>query len=384
MSYVIRLSPTQPMPGVSTPMLIKMIKKAPSAAALAAALALLIPVTHAVAGTGGTGGTACHHVTGPFRTHRGYMVTALGHRFTPYGISVTGIKADTTAASVEATEDAAASIWCANLVRVGVGQHLIIGSQGAVNNAYLTLVKTIISHAEADHLAVALVMSRGKPGVPREYMPTWKTKLAWRAVYRQFGSDPDVIFELWNEPRHTQWARWRNGGYFGSIRFYGMERVARWLRGMGYKNLIWVDGIHSAAYLNGVGTYHLRHVGPVAYSVHHPPAPYTPTSWTKTFGYLVGRYAVVDGEWTNYSRSHAVWACWDNAPVSVPRFLQYMATHHIGIVAFSLTPGKLLASPSFSDPTYIRKDWACVDGLNEGAGHRILGWFRQHNGWAFT
>jgi hypothetical protein len=323
----------------------------------------------------GTGHTTCHHVRGPFSVSHGYMVDGAGKRFTPYGINLTGMDPADYAGSVaqmEAEEDAAAFAWCANLVRFGI-------SQDQMTPAYLSATASVVSHAEDDHLAVVMAMSRGRNSVASEYMPTWKTRLAWRAVYRRFGKDHQVIFELWNEPRHTGWAQWRDGGYFGGIRFYGMEQVAQWLRAMGYRSLLWADGTHSAAHLEEAAAYHLTGVGAVAYSIHHPPPDLA--GWNYSFGYLAGHYAVVDGEWTNYSRSDAQWACWNNAPVLVPEFLRYLARRHIGMVAFDLAQPRLIESVNPADPNLMRKDWRCVTGLNEGAGHRIMDWFREHNGW---
>jgi Cellulase (glycosyl hydrolase family 5) len=328
----------------------------------------------------GTGGDSCHHVTGPFGVKNGYMVTGNGHRFVPYGINLTGIKVPRYVASVaamEAEEDAAASAWCANVVRFGVDEDRLIHGWRP-NQAYLDAVGTVVAHAESDGLAVVLAMSRGYSGVPSEWLPTWKTKVAWRVIARRFASDQQVIFEIYNEPRHVTWEQWRNGNQSYGFRQYGMEAMAKWLRYLGAKNLLWVDGIMSSSRLDGIPEWHLSGVGPVAYAEHHPPGD-TAMAWTSAFGFLAGYWPVVDGEWTNYSRSHALWACWPNAPVSVPAFLKYLAKRGIGMVAFDLARPRLIVSSDLGDASYFHKDWACVTGLHEGAGHQIMQWFWEHN-----
>jgi hypothetical protein len=86
---------------------------------------------------------------------------------------------------------------------------------------------------------------------------------------------------------------------------------------------------------------------------------------------------MTDAEWTNYSSTRA---CWANALTSVPAFLHYLASHGMGLMAWTLTPGVLAASADLADPTVIRSDWACEDtGLDEGAGSAIMNWFREHN-----
>jgi hypothetical protein len=329
--------------------------------------------------------TACHHVHGPFRVKGRHMLTRDGHRFTPYGVNVTTLRRvhgsyDSSVAAQVTEEDAAATAWCANLVRLGAAQEKLI-IHDKVNHAYLSAIETSISHAEHDGLAVALTLDQTARSAVR--LPVRRTLLAWQDLTYHYGHDPQVIFDIFNEPTGP-WSLWRNGGRSGGRRYYGMQHHAKMIRSHGGHNLLWVEGRNRASLLTGIPRWHLSGVGPLAYSEHRPRGAHTAASWTDSFGFLATRYPVVEGEWANYSRAPGAWACWRNAPVTVPRFLNYLAKHGLGLVAYDLTRPKLLESASFTDPNHIRGDWSCRKRLNEGAGHQIMSWLTRHNGSRLT
>jgi hypothetical protein len=145
-----------------------------------------------------------------------------------------------------------------------------------------------------------------------------------------------------------------------------MEHLARMIRSDGARNLLWVQGHHRGGSLTGIPEWHLSGVGPLAYDEHRPPAPHTVASWTASFGFLAIKYGypVVEGEWADYSRTSAGWACWSDAPVTVPRFLSHPW---------------LLESASLTGPNHFGSDWSCTDGLNEGAGQQIMTWLNRSN-----
>ena len=344
-----------------------------AAALTALALAGGVAVT-AAAGAPPASATTCRHIAGPFHTSGGAVYTASGRRFIPYGINLTPLSSPGLA-HLEAEEDAAASGWCANLVRFGTDQDAMIKG-GKVNRAYLSEVETVAAHARADGLDVALVMFSTRPGPA---LPVWRTEAAWRALAYHYRTDTaHVIFDIYNEPT-GDWPIWRNGGMAGGTRRYGMEQLARYIRAQGARNLLWVEGHMRGGNLYGIPQYHLTGVGPVMYSEHRPPAPHTPASWWASFASVSRHWPVVEGEWANYDRANATWACWADGRVTVGRFLTYLADHRIGLVAYDLEQPRMLESASLTDPNHIRANWQCVSGLNEGAGSQIMHWFALHN-----
>jgi Cellulase (glycosyl hydrolase family 5) len=341
------------------------------------AVAVTTPVTVSYPSQAAQVSLTCHHVNGPFKVRHGYMRTRSGAIFVPYGIALSPLGDSTptqaTVAHINAETDASARFWCANTVRLGVMDGVLITSAGTVNRPYLAAIEAVVARAEHNHLAVLLTVGRISKYV--EKMPTRKTLHAWRVLTHLYGHDPQLMFDIFNEPRVLTYAAWRNGTAAHPI---GMQRLAQQIRSYGARNLFWVQGPLHGQNLHPVFTYHLSKVGPVAYDIHHPPYPQTPASWTYHFGGLAGHYAVADGEWANFSINKA-WDCWPDAPVKVPQFLTYLARRHIGLIVFNLAKPRLIESDSLTDPTYYRSNWSCTPGLNQGSGHRILDYYRTHN-----
>jgi hypothetical protein len=338
---------------------------------------------------------ACRHVSGPFRRDKNMIIRAGGQRYIPYGITVTGLGSPSWkvhASGDDAEIGAAAASWCANTVRLQIFQYALVGRGKSgrvhVNRTFLGLIKGQVDTALDYGLVV--VLNDQTEGSGNRYfpgMPTAQTKAFWKVLSAVYGSNPDVIFDLFNEPRRAvypteagTWRFWKHGGVYEGHRFVGMEPLARYIRGLGARNLFWVEGPHTAGTLDQVVTHQITGAGPVEYTINHPGGPrvpHDPAEWYIRFGYASGKVPMTDAEWTNYSSTRS---CWANAPTSVPAFLDYLARNGMGLLAWTLTPGVLAASADLADPTVIRSDWACADiGLDEGAGSAIMNWFRQHN-----
>ena len=257
-----------------------------------------------------------------------------------------------------------------------------------MNRTFLGLIKGEVTTALGDGLVVVIndqTEGGGNPYFPG--MPTAQTEAFWKVMSGVYGSNPDVIFDLFNEPRRAvfpteagTWRFWKHGGVYEGHHFIGMEPLARYIRGLGARNLFWIEGPHTAGTLDEVVSHQITGAGPVEYAINHPGGPNAPhdsAEWYARFGKAAGKVPMTDAEWTNYSSTRA---CWADAPTSVPAFLHYLARHGMGLIAWTLTPGVLAASADLADPTVIRSDWACADtGLDEGAGAAIMNWFRQHN-----
>jgi hypothetical protein len=257
-----------------------------------------------------------------------------------------------------------------------------------VNHPFLRLVMGEVARALHDGLvAVINDQTEGGGDKYRPGMPTHQTETFWKVMSRLYGSNPDVIFDLFNEPRRAvypteagTWKFWKHGGDYDGRQFVGMEPLALYVRGLGARNLFWIEGPHTAGTLDEIVSHQITNAGPVEYTINHPggpDAPHNPAEWDRRFGNAAGKVPMTDAEWTNYSSTRS---CWANAPTSVPAFLAYLASKGMGLTAWTLTPGVLAASADLADPTTIRSDWACQDtGLDEGAGAAIMTWFRQHN-----
>lgn len=337
---------------------------------------------------------SCRHIDGPFHTRGAAVFNASGQRYVPYGINIIGLAHplyQRTLSRDLAQITATAEDWCGNTVRIQVSQNELIDGEGhratdlEINPVHLDALRTEVEHARGLGLVVviALETTNDDDYETTEYMPTTRSVEAWRAIVSAFGSDPDVAFDLFNEPDQVgTWARWRNGFWSRGVRYYGFQELAAKIRAMGAKNLMWVEGPLRGSILSEAWKYRLRGVGPLMYAEHRPPRPNTKAVWSRTFGYLGERdlAPIVAGEWAQYARSDAPWACWENAPTEVPRWLGYLRARRIGMIAHKLTEGVLVQSEALDDPTRLKADWRCVDGLNQGAGKLINDWFDRQNG----
>jgi len=201
---------------------------------------------------------------------------------------------------------------------------------------------------------------------------------------RSRNQDPRVVFDIYNEPEQFSacgWAFWRHGGVCHGHHYLGMQALADYVRARA-SNLFWVEGISAGSLLNEAWQYHITGDGPLAYSEHRPPGRHQYRTWDSEFGYIArsGHAPVVEGEWADYARPNAPWACWDNAPVSAPRFLNYLRVRGFGLIMTLLVKNQLIKSGNLNDPTRFRSNWSCTAGLNQGVGHQAQQWFIRQNG----
>ena len=330
---------------------------------------------------------ACHHEKGPFRVS-GTVVTGSTGRYIPYGINLTGLAHTDYAAKVaqdEAGIVAAADDWCANTVRFQVRQANLVGPAGHVIRAFLDAVTTEVHFAEAHDLVVVLNLQWQQDNAALvESMPTRRSEAFWGSLAAHFGTDPNVMFDIFNEPAQRApcgWAFWRNGGVCRGYRYLGMQALADYVRARA-SNLFWIEGISAGSLLNEAWRYHITGDGPLEYSEHRPPGVHQPRTWDAEFGYIArsGHAPVVEGEWADYARPNAPWACWDNAPVSAPRFLSYLRARGFGLIMTLPVKGQLIETGNLNDPTRFRSNWSCTAGLDQGVGQQAQQWFIQQNG----
>jgi hypothetical protein len=329
----------------------------------------------------------CHHEKGPFHVS-GTVVTGSTGRYVPYGINLTGLAHTDYAEKMtqdEADIAGAEEDWCANTVRFQLRQANLVSITGHINQAFLNAVITEVHFAEARGLVVVLNLQWQLDAAKLvESMPTRRSEAFWASLAAHFGTDPNVVFDIFNEPAQRApcgWAFWRNGGVCRGRHYLGMQALADYVRARA-PNLFWIEGISAGSLLNQAWRYHITGDGPLEYSEHRPPGVHQPRAWDSVFGYIArsGHAPVVEGEWADYARPHAPWACWDNAPVSAPRFLRYLQARGFGLILTLLVKNQLIQSANLDDPTRFRSNWSCTAGLDQGVGHQAQQWFFRQNG----
>jgi hypothetical protein len=321
------------------------------------------------------------------------VIGAHGRAFVPYGITVPGLAnagyrpfIPLDDAKIRATADS----WCANTVRLLIGQANLVGVSGRrFSKSFLRAVEGEVSVAEKSRLVV--VLSAQTANLGNQPAPTQATVRFWKDLSRLYRHDPQVIFDLFNQPRASvkprcgstrDWRLWRAGGKLRRHRYVGMQTLVRDVRAKGARNLIWVEGPCFANSLSRLRA-HLIKGRNIVYAFQHPHGTHDAAQWFADFGWVVFRHIapVVDAEWTNYAATKS--ECWADAPRAVPAFLRYLARRGIGLTAFQLKRGLLIRTKNLADPTHIttsgRRKWRCANGLDQGAGADLMRWFRRHN-----
>jgi Cellulase (glycosyl hydrolase family 5) len=355
---------------------------------------------------------SCGTASGPFTVQGTQVLGGDGQAFVSYGITVPGLQGldwrafgQLDLAKIAAT----AQGWCANTVRLQLNQDNLLSPEGTgLDRAYLQAIETEVAAAEQHHLVVVLNDNTefASPAASRSQRgPTPATETFWKDLAGVYGHDPQVIFDLFNEPRTYSpgmtmaqvWRLWHDGGVFRGVSYpFGMAQLAHDVRDvLGARNLLWIEGPDiSSSFAGMVSHGALLKTSGVVYSLHHPAGPHDASSWDADFGYLVttGAAPVVNGEWTNYEpapvRGPSVprSSCWQDAPVTVPAYLNYLAAHGIGLNVYQLQPGYMIKSyRDMSVPTTIStRSWSCQPNREpqpgQGAGSLVLAWFRQQNG----
>ena len=356
--------------------------------------------------------SSCGKAVGPFTVHGTKVLAKNGSVFISYGMTVSGLQEGNWTGLV--TEDlikiaATANDWCANTIRIQVNQDLLLGPTAtSFDPEYMAAIESEVSLAESYHLVVVLndETNFSAPAI-RHYQagPTAGTEVFWKDMTRYYGNDPQVIFDLFNEPRtsvpympdSTLWRLWLNGGTFKHVHYaFGMAALAAYVRyTAGARNLFWIEGPRYSLSFEGMIRYHaLIHVSGVVYAIHHAQGQHDVKDWNAAFGYLVtdGIAPVVNGEFTNYEPHPnpkidlIPGYCWPNAPTTVPQYLNYLTSLGIGMSAYQLVPGWLIDSDKhLASPTSINpKTWSCQPDREtqpgQSAGALIMSYFEQRNG----
>lgn len=402
----------------------------------------------AAAGTGCS--TPVVRPVGPFtiQSDNRTVTGSNGSVFIPYGTTVPGLSSPTFSSDpssyvtnvVEDKDipkvDATADDWCSNTVRLQVSQYNVTPDGSTCDTSFLDeALDPEVHEAELDGLVPVINdQTESDSAANVEKDPTTATFTFWNCVNQhqenwtggvEYGQDPQVIFDVFNEPRADactgnggngpngpyNMSLWRNGGTFTgcgqtSVKYQGMDAVVYHIRQDGAQNLLWVEGPGNGNTLAGLtpssGTSYLVNdpLNRVVYSIHHPYAssttPANSTTWWDEFGYLIDHPAatgvapVVVGEWTNFTAATADSPyCWSDAPTSVPAFLGYLQKLGVGLNVYQLSGGYMIkVNEEWTDTTnYTDAPWESsyctyTSGTRPpllGAGADVLAWFQSQN-----
>ena len=365
------------------------------------------------AGTIPASALACGKAVGPFTVHGTKVLAGNGSVFIPYGMTVSGLQEGnwTNLVGLDLEKiPVIADDWCANTIRIQTNEDMLLGPNGtSFNSEYMAAIQSEVALAESYKLVVVLNDETNftLPLSVRHHQadPTRETEIFWKDMTRFYGNDPQVIFDLYNEPRTSVpymkppklWHLWLDGGEFKGVDYkFGMAALTAYVRyTAGAHNLFWIEGPRYSLSFQGMIRYHaVIHVSGVVYAIHHAQGAHDEAAWYAAFGYLVadGIAPVVNGEFTNYEplpnpKIHQEPGyCWDNAPTAVPAYLDYLTQLGIGMSAYQLVyPWLVAPNDDFYHPTAMNpQTWSCKPWYEpqppQSAGALIRAWFKLHNG----
>lgn len=253
----------------------------------------------------------------------------------------------------------AANDWHCNALRLPLAQDRWFGKADGQTDggaSYRQIVDDFVQFAALKGCYTILDLHWSDAGVwgkaiGQHKMPDPNSVTFWQSAARRYGRAPEVLFDLYNEPRDVSWDIWKNGGTVtekdektGTETTYatpGMQKLAAIVRAAGAKNVLVIGGLDWAYDLSGVTRgYALtdKNGSGIVYSAHIYP---WKTDWDGKVGVAADKYPVLIGEVgcepDSKNEDPAVWApkvlafiekrrlhwtAWCFHPSASPRLLQ--------------------------------------------------------------
>ncbi|MGH9170245.1 MAG: cellulase family glycosylhydrolase [Acidimicrobiales bacterium] len=306
-----------------------------------------------------------------------------GKPFVPYGIVVTGFSDSGWRASLpsdNAQIKAIATAWHGNTVRLQVApEDLFPGGSTHPDATFLADLNKTVTYARS--LGLVVIITAQTEHSTQATMPDASIVAFWKLIAPAYSHDPDVWFDLFNEPRlkHAEssvWDIWQNGG----DGYVGMQSLVDTIRASA-GNVILAEGVDFARTLAGLSGHWLSGYN-IVYEVHAffvRPGDVTPTAWSRNWGNLSKKVPIVIGAWSEYAAKKA--DCVTNAKTLVPEFLDYVNSHGLGLIGWTLRPGVLIDGTDLAKPTTFSPDAPYVCSNQEakadpqGAGQDLMRFF---------
>jgi hypothetical protein len=193
-------------------------------------------------------------------------------------------QAQAAAAHLTASEMATyKNAWHVNLIRFQVSQPGLSTATSSQISAYITQIKDAVGLAEAEGFGVILSMQdQGIACGNSDPLPSVDTVSAWDNLAPAFASDPDVMYEIFNEPQNDTssagWNQWKwndctpiacPSTWPAGQTWIGHQRLIDDIRALGAPNVVLVDGALQARTFANVPLLHDVSPGKgIVYAVH--------------------------------------------------------------------------------------------------------------------
>ena len=307
---------------------------------------------------------------GPGISVQGNHLMQNGRPFVARGVQITGLVAPNSQLAGKyiaahqhfgAAELAHAVADHANLVRFQVSEFGLDPGNAEYDPSYVAEVQQGVELARAEGLDVIVSLQAQAPAGDETRCPLPDAGAAtdWLELAHMFGSDPDIMFELYNEPglsaTAAHWSLWKNGGANTGATpctIVGMQSLVDEIRAAGADNVLILPGLAGEQTLKGkpkVTDPAFPSDEQIAFGIHYPNLTQTSSSWDTEFGNLAGTRPIVVTEW----QANGTTNCIPNAPKVAPLLLSYLALRQIGVIGFAFDlPGTIVTDYSYAPTTY--------------------------------
>ncbi len=290
------------------------------------------------------------HIAGP----RGYLVRGRrilgpnGGAFLVHGVDRPSLEWTPHGDNLSLADFRNMAAWGANAVRIPLNQDFWLSTSCDHSAGYRSVVARAVRWAHRAGIRIVILdlhaSDRGsdqtgsihcavRPG--QQPMADRNSITFWRQVAAVYRHDPNVWFELYNEPHNVSWSVWLHGGTVVDPKTHttwtaaGMQQLYAAVRGTGARNLVIAGGLNWAYDLRGLPRYAIRGYN-VAYAVHlYDYAGKQPQDWPAAFGFAVRHYPIIATEFGQRN-------CGTRYDQAV---LAYAAKHDMGWTAWAWFPG---------------------------------------------
>jgi hypothetical protein len=339
-----------------------------------------------VARSGTASGGALVRFSGPARPPAAGGIRVAGNRllrdgapFVPVGFTLVALTSpsggDGTAWAADRLDSTIEQTvaWGADTIRFQLSQRGLDPTDPLYSDAYVERISGGVALARSHGLVVMLsIQDQALSGGDSHAQPSGATIRDWRTLTARFNGDPNVLYEIFNEPQNPPtpdgWGLWRNGGPADRNQgtpAVGHQAVLDAIRATGARNVVVADAAQFAQRLDGVPLLH-DPLGQVAYGV-HPYLTHTlrePADWEPGFGFLSTQYPVIATEWTAVPWVRFCHPEWGTTSSQLLTFLQ---ERDIGMLAWALDVLNSLVADGHYTATSL-DGFECGENLPFGPG----------------
>lgn len=227
--------------------------------------------------------------------------------------------------------------WNANAVRIALNQDFWLQGANRYCSSYQSNVAAAVKNARAAGLVVLLDLhwsdqgNLGNTNPGQQCMADQNSVTFWKQVAAQYKSDPNVWFELYNEPHDISWSVWQNGGSACGFNAVGMQQLYNAVRSTGATNMVVAGGTQWSSVLNGVPKLSGTNV---AYAIHiyrqTAGQSWSTSGWDYQFGTTSSQVPVIATEFGDQ-------VC-DGQPFD-SQLLSYFHSHNVGYTGWAWWAG---------------------------------------------